>query len=191
MPKEFSKRIYTASKAWRDFSFFFANLPRIISAAWKNPEIPTSFRERIMVVVSSLNACRYCQWFHAKKAVDSGIDDQEVKNMLKLQFQTDAPDFEVPALLYAQHFVESDCNPDPAMTKRLEDFYGQKTAADIILIIRLIYTGNISGNTFDAFLSRFKGMKAKNSNFLFELVFFVLVSPILLPVLVLARPREN
>ncbi|NPA25673.1 MAG: hypothetical protein GXO34_07600 [Deltaproteobacteria bacterium] len=191
MQKEFSKRIYTPSEALRDYVFVFGNLPRIIAAIRKNPEIPNSFRERIMVVVSSMNACRYCQWFHAKKAVESGIDDEEVKKMLNLQFQSEAPDFEVPGILYAQHFVETECNPDPDMTRRLYDFYGDRTAEDIILIIRLIYAGNISGNTFDAFLSRFKGMRVENSCLLFEFAFFIMVSPVLMPVLFLARPQEE
>jgi len=54
-----------------------------------------------MTVVTAVNGCTYCTWFHAKQAVTSGISEKEVKNMLNLLFEADASDFEVPALLYA------------------------------------------------------------------------------------------
>jgi len=189
MQQEFSKRIYKASSALRDYGFVFGNLPRIFTAL-RNPEIPKPFRERIMVVVSSVNACRFCQWFHAKKAVESGVDTEEVKNMLELQFQANAPDREITALLYAQHYAETEGRPDPEMSDKLVTVYGEKTANDIITLIRLISVGNISGNTFDAFLSRLRGNPVKESSLLFEFIFFLLVSPVLLPVLYLSR-KDN
>jgi len=59
------------------------------------------------------------------------------------------------------------------MTKNLFDFYEERTAKHIILMIRMMFFGNLSGNTFDAFLSRLKGNKAKNSNTIFEALFFI------------------
>ncbi len=47
----------------------------------------------------------------------------------------------------------------------------------------MITFGNLSGNTFDAFLSRFKGIKAEGSNPFFEFVFFLFGAPFLLPLL--------
>ena len=45
--------------------------------------------------------------------------------MLNLQFHADAADFQIPALLYAQHYAETNRNPDGKMTKNLIDFYGK------------------------------------------------------------------
>ena len=103
--------------------------------------------------------------------------------MLNLQFHTDASDFEIIGLLYAQHYAETDRKPDTEMKQNLVDFYGNKTANHIILIIRMIYFGNLSGNTFDAFLNRFKGKKAANSNVIFEFFFFIFNVPFLLPLM--------
>ena len=103
--------------------------------------------------------------------------------MLNLQFHSDASDFEMLALLYAQHYAETNRNPDKEMTEKLMNFYGEKTAKHIILIIRMIFFGNLSGNTFDAFLSRFKGKKAPKSNIIFEFFFFILNIPFLLPLM--------
>jgi AhpD family alkylhydroperoxidase len=178
----FDRKIYTPGLLLNDLGFFFKNLGRI-RRAMRNPQIGKAFMERIMTVVTAVNGCAYCAWFHARQAVAEGISEEEVKNLLQLQFQTSASDHELEGLLYAQHYAETDRQPDEAMTARLVDFYGEQTAQHIILMIRMIWFGNLSGNTFDAFLSRLKGQKAPGSNLLFELVFFILSAPFLLPLL--------
>jgi len=84
-------------------------------------------------------------------------------------------------------YAETNRNPDKEMTKKLFDFYGEKTAKHIILMIRMIFFGNLSGNTFDAFLSRLKGKKAKNSNVVFEILFFIVNVPFMLPLILVER----
>jgi len=180
MSKRFNRRIYSLKTLLSDVKYLISNR-KDIKAIKKNKEISDSFFEKIMTVVTAVNGCVYCTWFHAKKAASTGISDDEIKNMLDLQFQTDTSDNEITALLYAQHYAETNRNPDEEMTKKLYDFYGENTAKQIMLIIRMIYFGNLSGNTFDAFLYRFKGQKAEKSNFLFEFFFFIFSAPILLP----------
>ncbi|RLD49933.1 MAG: carboxymuconolactone decarboxylase family protein [Bacteroidetes bacterium] len=180
--KIFSRKIYTFKLLMNDLGFLFLNFPKIISMK-RNKEISKTFIEKIMTVVTAVNGCVYCAWFHAKQSLKSGIDEKEVKNMLNLQFHTDASDFEIIGLLYAQHYAETDRKPDTEMKQKLVDFYGNKTANHIILIIRMIYFGNLSGNTFDAFLNRFKGKKAANSNVIFEFFFFIFNVPFLLPLM--------
>ncbi|MBN1496697.1 MAG: carboxymuconolactone decarboxylase family protein [Spirochaetes bacterium] len=158
--------------------------------AFRNREISRSFAEKIMLVVTSVNGCRYCAWFHAKQALSSGMNTEEIRSMLDLQFHTSAADNEVPALLYAQNYAETGRNPDRDVSDRLIEYYGEKTASDIILYIRAIFFGNLTGNTFDAFLARFKGEKAENSNLFFELIFFLINFPVLFPVLFLMRKKQ-
>lgn len=147
----------------------------------RNTNISKALIEKIMLVVTAINGCPYCAWFHAKKALDAGLSKEDIKTMLALQFDTPATDFETIALLYAQNYAETNRNPDQAITKKLYELYGRKTARHIITIVRMIYFGNLSGNTFDAFLSRLKGKPALHSNILFELVFFVISAPIFVP----------
>ncbi|MEN8122576.1 MAG: carboxymuconolactone decarboxylase family protein [Bacteroidota bacterium] len=153
------------------------------SRAKKAKRVSRSFMEKIMLVTTAVNGCVYCAWYHAKLSVKSGINRDEVKSLLNLQFNADSDDFETLGLLYAQHYAETDRKPDEEMTDKLFKFYGEKTTKDIILYIRAIYFGNLAGNTFDAFLSRRKGIKAKKSNALFEFVFFLFSAPILWPTL--------
>lgn len=182
MEKGFSKKIFTFKVFIQDLGFLMWKFPSIISAM-RNKQLTKAFMEKIMTVVTAVNGCAYCSWFHAKQAVASGISEAEVKNMLDLQFKADASDFELMGLLYAQHYAETNRNPDKEMLDKLFEFYGEKNAKHIQLFIRMIFFGNLQGNTFDAFLSRLKGMKAPNSNVIFEVFFFIFNAPLLLPML--------
>ena len=157
-----------------DLGYLLIRFPRMIGAL-RNKEISAAFREKIMLVITSINECSYCSWFHAKQAVQSGVSEEEVANMLKLQFHADASPFEQHALLYAQHYAETNRKPDAEMTAKLFDYYEDKTAKHIILLIRMIFFGNLFGNTWDAVIDRFKGKPNEDSNIIFESVFFVLV----------------
>jgi hypothetical protein len=60
----------------------------------------------------------------------------------------------------------------------------------ILLRLRLIYFGNLCGNTFEAFLSRLKGDKLENSSWLTELVVFSVLSPLLGPIALLMKKER-
>jgi AhpD family alkylhydroperoxidase len=190
MAQKFDKKIFTFQLLCKDLGFLLYNFLEII-AAMKNKKISKAFMEKIMMIVTAVNGCSYCSWFHAKKAISSGISESEVKNMLKLQFETDASDFEIIALLYAQHFAETNRKPEKEMTNKLFEYYGKKTANHILLFIRMIFFGNLLGNTYDAFLSRLKGNKAEDSNVCFETVFFIVNTPILLPMYPFTKKYRN
>ncbi len=180
--KYFTRKIYTFSTLLKDVKDLLSNVKKFARAKKKNL-VSKAFREKIMLVTTAVNGCVYCAWYHAILSVKSGINRDEINKLLKLQFNTDADEYETLALLYAQHYAETNRNTEKEMTEKLYSFYGDEVAETIILYIKAIYFGNLSGNTFDAFLFRLKGIKAPNSNVLFELVFFILSAPILLPTL--------
>jgi len=182
MAQKFDRKIFTFRLLLTDLGFLFSHIPSI-ARAMRNKKLGKAYMEKVMTVVTVVNGCTYCTWFHAKQAVSSGISEAEVKNMLSLQFNADATDFELLGLLYAQHYAETNRKPDKEMTDKLFDYYGKQTAEDILIFIRLIFFGNLQGNTFDAFLSRLKGNKAENSNVIFETVFFLLNAPFMLPLI--------
>ena len=190
MVREFDRKIFTFISLHKDLGFLLYKSPKIIGAL-RNEKISKAFMEKIMTIVTAVNGCSYCSWFHAKQAIASGISEEEVKNMMKLQFEADTTDFEITGLLYAQHYAETNRNPDQAMTDTLFEYYGKKTANHIILFIRMILFGNLYGNTFDAFLSRLKGNKAKNSNIVFETIFFLINALIFLPILSVTQKHQN
>jgi AhpD family alkylhydroperoxidase len=182
MKDGFSKKIFTFNSFANSLYYVIGNFGTIIKTV-RSKEIARDFVEKIMLVTSAVNGCVYCEWFHAKMAANSGMDTQEIKEMLDLQFKTDASEFELPALLYAQHYAETNKTPDPQMEQQLIEFYGEDNATYIKTYIELIFFGNLSGNTFDAFLSRLRGKRAPDSAIVFELFFFIISAPFLLPVL--------
>jgi AhpD family alkylhydroperoxidase len=60
---------------------------------------PRQLFEKILIVADAVNGCIYCSWMDAKLAIKSGISEDEVHNMLKLQFHRDAAESELNALL--------------------------------------------------------------------------------------------
>jgi AhpD family alkylhydroperoxidase len=176
----YSGRIYTFKQYKEDVVYILKNIPQL-HKAFNNKNISKSFAEKIMLVTTAVNGCRYCAWFHAKQALASGMKEDEIKDILNLQFHTDTSGDEIPALLYAQNYAETNRNPDSEISQKLFEYYGNGTANDILLRIRLIYFANLSGNTFDAFLSRIRGVKAENSSGFFEFIFFLLNFPVFFP----------
>jgi len=188
--EHFKGKIYTFRQYREDLGFMIKNMPRFIRA-FRNNTIPRSFVEKIMLVVTAVNGCRYCSWFHAKQALSSGMTEHEIREILDLQFHANASDHEIPALLYAQNYAETDRKPDREVSDRLFDYYDVRTAEDITLYIRAIFFGNLTGNTFDAFLSRIRGIKAENSAVAFEFFFFLLNFPILFPLSLLLKKKSG
>ncbi len=185
----FNGKIYNLKLLIKDMGFLIINIPQYLKA-FRNKSIPKSFSEKIMLVITAVNGCRYCSWFHAKQALSSGMNETEIKGILDLQFHTNAAENEIPALLYAQNYAETDRNPDKEISDRLLKFYGEKTSGDINLYIRAIFVGNLCGNTFDAFLSRFRGIKAETSNVFFEFFFFLITLPVLLPLSFIIKKKN-
>lgn len=64
------------------------------------------------------------------------------------------PQEEAVALLYAQHWADSNASPDTEATRRLEQAYGAEKAKAINIILRMIRVGNLWGNSWDCFLYR-------------------------------------
>ena len=107
-----------------------------------------AFRERLMLAVISVEGCRYCSYFHSRLALKGGMTREEVGKLLSGDVQG-CPEEEYIAILYAQHWAESDAHPDPDAVQRLQETYGQEKADAIHLMLRMIRLGNLLGNTWD------------------------------------------
>ena len=186
MKKTFTKKIFTAKLFISDLGYLIWHSPKIIKV-FTAKQHHQHLIEKILIVTDAVNECGYCSWLDAKLALRSGVSEAEIKNMLNLQFHTHASENEMLALLYAQHYAESNRNPDPDMTRKLIDYYGKSTANDIVLAIRMVTFGNLYFNTWGAIISRFKGQPAENSNVAFEIAYFLLNFIIILPFSILRK----
>jgi AhpD family alkylhydroperoxidase len=186
--KNFNKRFYLPRTFAIDFFDLIKHLPEMRQNR-KNSWLEPLFAEKIMLVVTQVNGCRYCSFGHTALALKGGMNNQELQKLLALEID-DFPEDEAVALTFAQHFAETNRQPDPQVLKRFEEHYGSERSKEIMNQIRMISFGNRAGNTYDAFISRMKGAPAKDSNFLGELILFILFTPFILPLLVLMRKKK-
>lgn len=168
--EKFSRRIYKPKLFFGDMAYVVTNFFKILKVV-RGGVIPRSTIEKVMLATTAVNGCTHCARFHTILARNSGVGDEEINDLLSQDIDREVDENEVVALGFAQHYAETERNPDAKAVENLHSFYGEDGAEEILLYIRLILIGNLAGNTFDAFLSRLKGNKAENSSFLFE--FFV------------------
>jgi AhpD family alkylhydroperoxidase len=150
---KFKKRIYKNPKdVFSDLWFPIRNRSRLRETSQRNI-VPPAFRERLMLAVTAVNGCRYCSWFHARQALRSGINTEEIRGLLAGDVANCPPD-EAVAVVYAQHWAESDAHPDPEAVQRLQQAYGRQKAEAIHLILRMIRMANLLGNSWDYLIYR-------------------------------------
>jgi len=106
-----------------------------------------------MLAVISVYGCRYCSWVHAREALRNGVNQTEIVRLLQGSVDI-CPEEEAVAVLYAQHWADSDTRPDHEAIGRLVKTYGLEKAEAIDLVLRMIRVGNLTGNTWDAFLAK-------------------------------------
>lgn len=163
----FNKRIFTFTTFQSSLEQIFSHLDDLRAAA-RSQRVSKAFAEKIMLVVSQVNGCRYCSYGHSRAALAAGVSQEEIQQIMQGEIGQ-FPQSEAVALVFAQHFAETGCQPEPVAWERLEQVYGVETAKDILAYLRMITFGNLFGNTFDALLSRLAGKPAAGSSLSNEL----------------------
>ena len=135
-------------------------------------KISRKFSEHIMLVVTSVNGCIYCEWGHVNWAKQEGSTETEIAGLLSLNFGN-LPSEETIALSFAQHYAETSGSPSQEAINRLMQEYGLEKAQSIISRCDMITVGNLLGNSISAFLSRLQGIPPEHGSLLFELFVFV------------------
>lgn len=136
-----------------DFRFMMRNRQRIRAAMRL---IDPAFRERLMLVVTEVNGCRYCAYHHARVALSEGLSQEDIDALLRGTVEHCPPEQAV-AMLYAQHWAETEGVPDQAARAKVLETYGEEKTQAMELFLRMITMGNHMGNTFDYFLYRISG----------------------------------
>jgi len=178
------KRLYRAGDYYRILGDLIARVGDM-RTAHRGGRINKAFMERIMMAVTEVNGCRYCSYFHTQVALKAGLEKQEIERTLAGDFEM-APDEELPALYFAQHYAETAGHPQADALQCLVDTYGDATARDILAYIRAIMVGNAWGNMFDSLRLRLKGRPSDGIGFWDELV-VVIGTPILVPMIAISN----
>jgi AhpD family alkylhydroperoxidase len=164
----FNKRIFTLATFAASARDLFSHLDEL-HAAFTQRRISRPFAEKIMMAVTQVNGCRYCSYAHARLALQAGVSETELHDLLKGEY-SHLPTDELIAVLFAQHYAEQADRYDAGAWQRLQDTYGGEAANDILTHIRVITLANLYGNTFDALLERLRLQPVAGSRFLDEVV---------------------
>lgn len=150
----FPKRTYKSpAELFSDISRLVSNR-RQIPLAFRGGLVSPAFRERLMLVVTQVNDCRYCSRFHSAEALKVGVLDEDIISIQAGNIPPGTPASEVAALMYARHWAGNNANPDPEEVKKLEANYDSETVHAIHLFLYMIRIGNLMGNTWDSWLYR-------------------------------------
>lgn len=189
MKNQFSKRVFTPGSLIEITTELAQDLPTLPST-FMSGRVSPAFRERILLAVTSVNKCRYCQWVHTDLAVANGMTEKDVAALMGSETDS-VPENEKAALVYALHYAETNRNPSSQQRAQLVNVYGEETARDIENYIRLIFFSNLTGNTFDSFLSRLRGEPSSSGNAVFEGLFAALSAPVLLSLAAISKSSVN
>ena len=155
----------------------FRALPRL-KHALSSSTLSKQQEERIMLAVTQVNGCALCSYAHTRMALEAGLSTQEIENML--QGQIEAPEEDLPALMFAQHYADTRGHPTEKSLKRLKELYGSSQAKAIISAIQVIMFGNAYGIPMGSLLGRIKHEKKhidNRSSLLYELLMLILLIP--------------
>ncbi len=152
--RAFRRRTYSGPADFLRDVLFLIGSRSLVKEAMRNGAISFGFRERLMMVVTQVNGCRYCTWYHSAQSIKAGLSDDELRALLAGQIPDGAPAEEMAALVYAQHWAQTNAMPDPEAARSLVETYSDDRAAMITVILRMIRAGNLMGNTLDWLLNR-------------------------------------
>ena len=100
----FTKRIYNVP-------LFLTHMREImnhtedIRDASRAGRVSKPFREKIMLAVTHVNGCRWCNYGHTRAALREGVSEDELHHLLEGEFAM-LPEGEVVALVFAQHYAD-------------------------------------------------------------------------------------
>lgn len=136
--------------------------------------------ERIMLAVTEVNGCDICSYAHTKMALQAGMSNEEIQNMLS-GGKSDVPSDELQAIMFAQHYADSRGKPAREAWDRIVETYGLNKSYGILGAIRMIMMGNAYGIPWSSFVNRLRGNPDKRSTLLYESSVLILGS-FLIPV---------
>ncbi len=160
------KKLYSLKETYWIFFNGIRTIKYMIQAK-KKGELTLPNIERIMLAVTEVNGCGICSYAHSKVALEAGMTNEEVENLLSGMFDY-VPKEELTGVLFAQHYADSRGNPSRESWERVMEEYGESKAKGILGAIRGITIGNVYGISWSSFFNRFKGKADPRSSLAYE-----------------------
>lgn len=169
-------RQVTTAESCRILAAVYGNI-RGMRSLRRDPRLTKAAGERIMLAVTQVNGCRMCSYAHTRMALEEGIGQESISDLLSGDLSS-APEEEMKALLFAQHYAESGGRPSPDAVRALISQYGHETSKQILSYIRIIMVGNAYGNTLGHLKDRFSGRPAVHSSLFREISVLLCILPL-------------
>lgn len=144
----------------------------------KSGLLSEQFVKRIMLAVTEVNGCEVCSYAHTKTALEMGMDEKEIRQLLS-GVMDNIPTKELQAILFAQHYADTKGHPSRDAWNEILNEYGEKKALGILGAIRMIMAGNSYGIALSAFKSRRKGETIQTSSLFYEIRMLLSLIPLL------------
>ncbi len=137
----FDKRIYTPAT----FLTAVGDLIRHredLRLAVRRRHVDRAFAEKLMLVVTQVNRCRYCHVAHTWAARRAGVTEQEMLD-LRVDAFAGLPAQEVAAREFAQHDAQQTGHYDQGAWERVVGLWGVEATGEILAYLRAISFGNL------------------------------------------------
>ena len=159
----FRKRTFSLPLCTRSLAAVMSASPVLVRALFR-PRISRALREQVMLAVTEVNDCRYCNWGHTALALRNGVDLTALRQILDSgSLGADSTPDEV-AILSAQHVASEQGDADPGAERALAAAWTPDEQAEIKAYITAITFGNLAGNSADAWLARLGGYLSRAGN---------------------------
>lgn len=165
------RKLYSIGEYYRIIFLFFLSISDYRKSKTKEI-LDEHFVERIMLAVTEVNGCEICSYAHTKMALEAGMSNEEIQNMLA-GIKDDIPEDEISAVLFAQHYADTRSYPSKDSWERIEEVYGQEKAKGVLASIRMIMFGNAAGVAWSSFFNRFKRKADPRSNLFYEIAMII------------------
>lgn len=175
----FRKRTFSLALYARSLAGVMAASPVLVRALIR-PRISPALREQVMLAVTSVNDCRYCNWGHTALALRNGVDMNALCQMLGSRSLSADRTAEETAILYAQHVANQQGVADLSAEQVLAAAWNPVERAEIKAYITAITFGNLAGNSFDAWLARLRRVPVEGGHPVAEAIAALASCPVLL-----------
>lgn len=188
----FHKNLHSINEIYNITVKAVRTMPYLKKARQKS-DMDQQFMERIMLAVTEVNGCEICSYAHTKMALEAGMKDEEIENMLA-GVSDNIPAEQLSAIMFAQHYADTRGFPSLKSWQRVVEKYGLEKAEGILGATRMIMMGNVYGIPWSSFLNRLKGKTDTRSSLEYELVVvagtFVMIPVALLHALILTLLKK-
>jgi len=175
---KFGKKLYSVQESYWIFYKGIRTMKYMFKSKRKK-ELSSRFIERIMLAVTQVNCCAICSYAHTKKALESGMSNEEIQKMLS-GILDDVPNSELAGVMFAQHYADTRGNPTMESWQRIVEIYGISKAKGILGSVRTIMIGNAYGIAWSSFFNRLRGRPDPRSSLRYELS--MMLATILIPI---------